>query len=261
MTAALRSEFRKLLSTRLWWILALAMVAYVAFISVALGAAFSAEPSTGSSALDTARQIYALANGYGYPFAVVVGAMLFTAEYRHRTITPTLLAEPRRSVLLGAKLTAAAAIGAGFGVIASATAAVAGGAALQIGGVGGHLGSGSVWAVLVGNVVALALWTMLGAAFGGVVVNQVVAIVAVIVFAQFVEPLLRIGLASWHVTRGVSKFLPGSATDAVSGSSFYSQLVGSGGLLDRWQGVLVMLGYVAVLALVARYVTLRRDVS
>ena len=37
MRAALVTEYRKLVSTRLWWILLLAMVVYMAFLAAVLG--------------------------------------------------------------------------------------------------------------------------------------------------------------------------------------------------------------------------------
>ena len=37
MRAALVTEYRKLVTTRLWWILLLAMVVYMAFLSAVLG--------------------------------------------------------------------------------------------------------------------------------------------------------------------------------------------------------------------------------
>ena len=41
--------------------------------------------------------------------ALVLGVLIITGEYRHKTVTPTFLAEPRRGRVVAAKL------GVGFG--------------------------------------------------------------------------------------------------------------------------------------------------
>ena len=114
--------------------------------------------------------------------------------------------------------------------------------------------------LIVLSVVVMALWAVLGVAVGGVMTNQVAAIIVILAFTQFVEPIARLALGAWDATAGVARFLPGAAADAVLGSSFYAQ-TGAVDLLPRWGGALVMLAYVALFLTCARFVTLRRDVG
>jgi ABC-2 type transport system permease protein len=138
MNAALRTEYRKVVSTRMWWILLLSMAAYMAFLAAIMAFALSQDPAslnrgvpgsgpaTAMTPESVARTIYTLATSLGYVFPVLVGAMAMTSEFRHQTITPTLLAEPRRTVVLTAKMLSNVAIGLLFGVVGTAATVGAG---------------------------------------------------------------------------------------------------------------------------------------
>ena len=92
--------------------------------------------------------------------------------------------------------------------------------------------------------------------------NQVAAIVVILAFTQFVEPIARVALGAFDAVDGVAKFLPGAAADGLMGASFFGAFGGGeADLLPRWAALLVLLGYAGVLALVGRYTTLRRDIG
>ena len=266
MRAALAAEYRKLVSTRMWWVLLLALAGYLVFIGIVMAASFvfAPEEDGGSVPLEgvaAARAIYGLTNAVGYVFPLVIGSLAITTEFRHQTITETLLVEPRRSVLLGAKLLATVPIGLLYGV-AGAVAVVGASAPLLAGwGDGAFLTDGSVVRVLVLGVVVTVLWTMIGVAFGSVVPNQVAAIVVILAFTQFVEPIARLALGSFHGTDQVAQFLPGAAADGLIGASLFGELGGSGDLLSRPAALAVLVGYTLALALAGRLTTLRRDVA
>jgi hypothetical protein len=111
------------------------------------------------------------------------------------------------------------------------------------------------------SVLALTVWTVVGVGFGALVTNQVAVIVIVLAFTQFVEPILRIvmGLIDW--AEGISKFLPGAAGESITGSSLYADSGMSAGLLAPWLGLVVLLGYAIVFALIGRLTTLRHDIT
>jgi len=270
MTSALRSEVRKQLSTRMWWLLGLVLLGYLAFLGGVMAFSLTTDPSSmtggfgGSvSVLDgrtVAVTVYTLAVSLGYVFPLVVGALSMTGEFRHQTITPTLLAEPRRGVVLGAKLVVGAVLGAAYGVVGTAGAVLGGLPFLLTKGDGTHLGEGGVLVDLLFSVVAMAIWCVIGVGLGTLITNQVASIVVILAFTQFVEPILRIGLVAIDPLAGVQKFLPGAAAEALAGSSLYSS-TGMLTLLDRGWGAVVLLGYAAGFALAGRYTTLRRDIS
>jgi len=265
MNAAIKAELRKLFSTRLWWLLAIVLAAYLVFIAVVMGFSYTVDSVDGATGMPTgeelAKTIYSLTSAIGYVFPLIIGSLLFTGEFRHQTITASLLAQPNRWVLLGAKLVAAAVVGLVYGVVGTASTVAGSAPILAWRGDGAFLGSGDVLVLLAMSVLVMAIWAVLGTAIGGVLTNQVAAIIVLLAFTQFVEPIARLALSAWEVTSGIAKFLPGAAADAVMGTSFYGQALGDSGLLGRGAGIVVLLGYVAVFTLVARFVTLRRDVG
>ena len=270
---AVGSEFEKVFTTRMWWLLAILLVAYVAFLAGGLGAFLGwatenpdAAASTGNTAVppgaDLAPLIYSFASSVGYVFPVLLGALAVTGEFRHKTLTPTFLAEPHRSVVLGAKFASQLVMGAGLGVVAFATSVAAGAGALALFGLDTGLDASDTWALIGRGVLAMALWGAIGVGLGALVPNQVAAIVIVIAFTQFVEPVLRLAASLNDVTASIGRFLPGAASDALVGASFYSiASAGTSQSLDWWQGGLVLLGIGVVATLVGGATTWRRDVS
>ncbi|MDR6172988.1 ABC-2 type transport system permease protein [Nocardioides zeae] len=266
MVAAIRSELTKLTSTRMWWVLALAMCGYLAFIGAVMAFALTVAAGDATAALApvegeaAATTVYGLVNAVGYAFPLLAGSMLMTSEFRHRTITQTLLVEPRRTVVLVAKLAVSVPLGLVYGVAGAAGIVGAAAPVLAWRGDGAHLGSGEVWRVIALTVVVTVLWTVIGTGFGAVLTQQVAAIVVILVFTQFVEPVARVALGAIDGLDRVAMFLPGAAADGLIGSAFFAEM-GEGELLPRWAAGLVLLAYAAGLALVGRLTTLRRDLG
>lgn len=271
MRSALRAEWRKVITTRMWWLLGIVLFCYLAFLGAVMGFSLTTDPSSmtggfggGSrivlSGLAIAKTVYTLAVSLGYVFPLIIGALSITGEFRHQTITPTLLAEPRRGRVLGAKLAVGAVLGAGYGVVGTCAAVLGGLPFLLTKADGAHLDDRGVLTDLAFSVLAMAIWCVIGVGLGTLITNQVASVVVILAFTQFVEPVLRIGLVAVDSLAGVQKFLPGAAAEALAGSSLYST-TGMLGLLDRGWGAVVLLGYAAVFAAIGRYTTLRRDVS
>ncbi|WP_139978014.1 ABC transporter permease [Nocardioides litoris] len=265
MSAAMLAEVRKLLTTRLWWILLLVMAGYVAFLGGVLGFAITTDPGGNADVVlpagaDAATTVYSVVNGAGYVFPLIIGSLMMTTEFRHKTVTESLLVEPRRSVFLGAKLLVAVPVGLVFGLVAVLAVVAAGSPLLAARGDGAFLGDGDVLASLLLAAVVIAVWAVIGVAFGSLVTNQVAAIVIILAFTQFVEPIARTVGGAVDALAPVAQYLPGAAADAVIGASFFSGFGGgSVDLLPRWAGLLVLIGYAVVLAALARVTTLRRD--
>lgn len=269
--AVLRAEWRKTLSTRMWWLLGLVLAAYMVFLGVVMGFSLTTDPSSmtgGMGGADdvvlTGRQVaetvYTLAVSVGYVFPLVIGALSMTGEFRHQTITPTLLAEPRRGRVLVGKLAVGGVLGALYGVLGTVGAVLGGLPFLVTKGDGTYLGDPGVLSQLGFSVLAMAIWCVIGVGLGALLTNQVAAVVVILAFTQFVEPILRFGLTAIDALAGVQKFLPGAAAEALAGSSLYSS-TGMVQLLDRGWGAVVLVGYAALFAALGRWTTLRRDVS
>ncbi len=266
------AEYRKLVTTRLWWILLLCMAAYMAFLAGVLGWALTQAPDQatggmggGGEAVDltpesVVRTVYTIAVSFGYVFPLLVGTLAMTSEFRYQTITPTLLTEPSRTRLLVAKLGSNGVLGALFGAVGTLACVAVGGGLLALLGESTFLGDADTWVTLAKSVLALAVWALVGVALGSVLTHQVAAIVVVLAFTQFVEPVLRVVLAFTSWGKDIAMYLPGAAGEAISGGSFYAA-TGVVGMLEWWQGLGVLLAYVAVLAGIGRATTLRRDIT
>ncbi|GAA3923162.1 ABC transporter permease subunit [Microbacterium invictum] len=269
---ATRSELTKQFTTSMWWILAIVLVVYVGSTAGGLAAAFGGTASgaigadvggvPAMSAEAVPPLIYSLATAVGYVFPLLIGTLLVTGEFRHQTLTPTFLATPRRGVALSGKALAGVAVGVLYGVVALIATVGPGAGILAAFGVDTALGDSGTWAMLGRIVIAYVLWVLIGIGVGALVRNQVAAVVGVIVFTQFIEPIVRTISTLVDGLSGVLSYLPGAASDALVGASIYTTLMtGDGDGLPWWGGGLVLLGYAVVLLVLGHLLSWRRDVS
>lgn len=264
---AVSAEFTKILTTRLWWVLALILFGYVGFAAAAIGFFLSITPEEAAMPIPDdflAPLVYSMATATGYVFPIIFGAMSITSEVRHRTLGTVFLATPNRSVVLAAKAVAGLVVGAVFGVISLLASVGLGAPVLAATGQETLLGDSDTWLMLGRIVLAMGLWGLVGVGLGVLIPSQIGSIVTIIAFTQFVEPILRTAAAFADWLGEVAKFLPGAAGDALVGASFFSVFAGSGSgaaPLEWWQGGLVLAGYAVVLGTIGAVTTWRRDVT
>jgi ABC-2 type transport system permease protein len=270
---AIRAELLKLTSTRLWWVLALVLVGYVGFVSGVLGAVFGGLGGRLAAAGGNVPTIpdasihplvFSVASSIGYVFPVLLGALATTAEFRHQTLTPTFLATPRRGSVLGAKLVVLAGFGALYGIAALVASVGIGGGILASMGKPGDFAAQDTWLLMARVILAMALWAVIGVGLGVLVPSQVAAIVIVLAFTQFIEPILRLVASFWDWTAGIGQFLPGAASDALVGASVFTAMGPTSRpveVLDWWQGGAVLLGFAILAAAIGYLVSWRKDVT
>ncbi|MDR2567321.1 MAG: hypothetical protein LBC97_14905 [Bifidobacteriaceae bacterium] len=278
MTAALKSEFRKLFSTRMWWILMICAAGYLAFMGLLMSFSFemalrsTAEiTSQGGATMEAgpllpeggalARMIYSMAGSFAYAFPLLIGALSVTQEYRHKTITPTFLADPRRYVVLGAKMIASLPMGFLYGLVCVAATALPAALVLELMGGDAGLGQASTWSFLGRALIDFTLWASVGVGLGSLITNQVALIVVVLAETQALEPILRTLPPMINQDWAWTRFLPGSVGDAIQGTSLYEVMGTSTGALPWGWAVVVMVGWAVVLAGVGYAAQFRRDVS
>jgi len=268
---ATRAEFGKVFTVRLWWILLIVMFAYVALLSGVLAGVFGSlnlpRGATGPAIIDLSQVhlvVYSTASAIGYVFPVLLGALSATSEFRHQTLTPTFLANPRRAQVLVAKTVSMAAVGALFGLVSLVASVGTGAVVLTAVGRDARFDDPDTWVLAVRVLLAMALWAVIGVALGTLVPNQVAVLVIVLGFTQFVEPILRSVSPIWEWTATVGQFLPGAASDALVGWSVFTSLgsaTGGGVSLEWWQGGLVLFGVAVVAGVIGYAAVWKRDVT
>jgi len=205
MNHLIRSELRKQRSLRLPAVALAATAAAGALTAIAIitTAAHDGNPPLHrGSLIELAHAPYAIVAGG----ALLAGILGVAGEFRHQTITATLLATPRRGRLLTAKVVIHAGLGALLAVVAAAV----------------NLAVAIPWllaqdvalsrpvdvaGVLIGGVAAGALFGAAGAGLGALIANQTAAVTVSLAVEGLVVSL---------TSSGINRWLPGGALSAVA---------------------------------------------
>ncbi len=206
MNPLIRSELLKLRSTRMLAWLLLATLAVVV-LADAVNVPSASAKSNALSLDDPALLARIVGVGFGVPDVTIfiLGVLAFTQEVRYGTVTSTFLVEPRRSRVLVAKGVALVVVSV---VIAASTLAVSVIASIT----SIHARHGNVtfgadfWQLMAAVFIVMALYGVIGLAVGVLVRNQIVAVVAALVWLLAVEYLLIDALPA------VERWTPGGAT-------------------------------------------------
>ena len=181
--------------------------------------------------------------------SLLLGILAVAGEFRHRTITDTFLSFPHRTTPLVAKLLVLTLVGAAIGLVASVTAVAV--AAVM------WAAQGATWSwtstatsTLVGAVVWNMAFAAIGVALGAVVRNVMAAIAIGLGWIAVAETVLAQLLGS-----DVARWLPFAAGSALGRTGAFDDP------LPQAAAALVLAGYAVLLAVVAAFVTLGRDVT
>jgi hypothetical protein len=176
-------------------------------------------------------------------FALILGVLVITWEYRHGTITQTFLVTPVRERVVAAKLLVGGLVGAALVVPALLLMLVI--AEIWV---GDRLDFGGHELGLIGRVfLAAAIVAALGVEIGACTARQLGAIIAAFAWLAFAEPALSI----WHT---IDPYLPLRAIDGILGSS-------GGDSVSLGHGLLTIAGWLVALGALATWLTHRRDIT
>ncbi|MCW2541365.1 MAG: conserved rane protein of unknown function [Frankiales bacterium] len=253
MIGLLKSEVLKIRSTQVWiWMLALAVALSTLFT---IGASVDAV-SDYRHGRDVDYYSLFTASTQVFFALMVLGVLGLTTEFRHKTITPTLLATPNRWQLLGGK---AAAYGI-FSIIYSIVCLVASFATaiiwLTATNVPLHFGDGVPGGV-VKVFVTQVLFGIFGLGLGALIRNQAAAMVFSIVYLA----VLNFLLAGIPWVRKFWMFEPGGAAQGFVSHGTITGLSDDTHLLNPTQSLGVLIFWCVLLLVLGGWLSLRRDIS
>lgn len=237
----IKAEFRKILTTKVWWALLIPTVLLaffwafgVAGLAESIGEALKEELRDAPEAeqvlgadLDGIIEslplaVIALARSMNVTviFPMIFGALAFASEIQRKTITTTLLTAPSRAQVLIAKSVTYATWGAGFGLVIALFAVLG-----SLAGAGSYFpGAGDTILIVLAGVISCVLWTLLGVGFGALLGSSVGAIVTLLIYGLIVGPLGDIVLVNL-VGEYVPGTLPNGASNGLAGSTAGDALV------------------------------------
>jgi ABC-2 type transport system permease protein len=177
---------------------------------------------------------------------VLLGAIGMTGEWRHRTITGTVLAAPDRVRMLAAKALSYSAAGVVLSLLVTVATMLVGTLVLSSQG-DETLGAGGLLDVLWRNLAVAALLGPLGVCVGALIRNQVVTVIGLIVVAAALEPPIL------HAVPAVGRFGPlFGAPGGILG-------VAEDGLLAPGLALVVVVAWIAIAFMAAATRLRRRD--
>jgi len=244
MKALLQAELLKLRTTRTFIALVGSAVA-LSLVLLVLNTLLTDE-------FDEESVRFTFAGDFTGLFILLLGAMGMAGEWRHRTITSTVLAAPDRLKLLVVKTLSYAVAGIVVSFVVTAMLMLVGTIILSSRGLT-TLPFSDLLDIMWRNLVVSAYLGAFGVCIGAIVRNQVVAIVGLLLYSFAVEFTL-FGLAP-----DVAKYMP--INGAPSGVVNVSFDEGETDFLGPGVAVLVMFGWVTVLFAAGALLLRRRDLN
>lgn len=262
MKNLLQSELRKLIYLRSNWLLLLWSGLFAALGTVAPILVLNSESRemgmgfSGTNTPEGINAVFANAAG-GYLFALIMGILIMTNEFRHGTAVGTFLVTPKRSTVLVAKLIAAAIAGLVVQLFSFLIATSAGVIALGFFEPHAPVTSELLWKIFRASVLSGIVLGIVGVGLGALVKNQIAAVTGAVIWTLIVEGLVVAFVES------VGKYLPAGAitglVDLDFGANDFNFTIEN--YLSPFMATLVLLGYAALFSLVAVRTTLRRDLD
>lgn len=252
MMRLVHAEFRKLLTTQVWFWLLMATIAIGALLAVGQIA-----PSEGIRTPEKVPDLFAaFASSPGYVVLFTLGVLGVTTEFRYQTITPTVLQTPSRWAIVTAKMITYAIVGVVYAIAALLAETVVGVPWLNAKGIDVRWSDGHVQHAIVGTFGVLALFGIVGLGIGALLRNQIVAVVVGIIFLVLVENIILVIPGVKHVW----PYTPNGGTQAI----LYTQgdnTVNGVHLLSTGGGVLVLLLWAFIPAVAGAAFSMNRDIT
>jgi ABC-2 type transport system permease protein len=235
-----RSELRKLTTTKMpWAFLAVAVVfSAINAIAVVFGTDMDGSKAFIATAADQ-QSLMAFASN-AMMIAGLFGAIAVAREYGHHTVVPTFLAVPRRHRAVLAQLTAVCVGGGLFGLVGAALTVGAVALSLPMTDYGFLVPAADVVQVLAAATVAGAAGAVLGAGIGSFVRNTGGAVTGAFLMLIVAPPLLV------QLVNDAASWVPGTLTAVLSGVGTEVGVPAALAALVAWALVPAAIGIIVV---------------
>lgn len=183
---------------------------------------------------------------------VVVGALMFTSEVQHGTLSTAVSTQPARWVIVAAK----AAIGFGFGIVMGILGMVGGLGGAIVGGLDAGNTSGMLTSAMWGLVLT-ALAPILGLGIGMIVRHGAAAATGALIWALLIENLIKS-----FAPANFSRFLPFSAANGLLGIRAAGDTDETmAAALSKLQDALLFSGYIVLAIGIGTALLYRKDAN
>lgn len=233
MGRLIKAEFRKIFSTKLWWVLLLCAVVLAIGWAAMLSAVFDGIiddadqelRDLGVSLTDLSFHSVFLTRAINFAtiFPMLFGGLALASEIGNKTITTSFLTAPNRAVLLGAKAITYVIAGAAYGIVIVLAATLG----LLLGTGGDSTVSGGVWLpIAVSGITSCILWTLLGLGVGALFGTPVGTSIVLLVYGLAIGPLGDlIGAIAAEGDPTITGLLPNGAANGLTGATASSNMV------------------------------------
>lgn len=254
MIATLSSEWLKIRSTRtIFWLL----FALAGLVSLLVVSSVLSSQKTDLAGAENQLELFTIGI-LATLIALIMGLIVSTGEFRHGTITPTLLSTPSRPLVVVSKAIAAVLLGAALVAFAEGLVVVEMASLLSLRGIDFALDGGDAARVLLRILAASAIWAAFASALGLAFRNQIGTFVGCFAWLFFAEPLVQGILSSHWIDSNAGRFLPLSSTFSIFNSNKDNVREH---MLSQLGGMTALSGWMLLATLVALVLLSRRDVS
>lgn len=235
MGMLIKAEFRKILTTKMWW----AMM--VPAVLLALGWAWGVSALITSIVSDVSDvdlieefnisfddlswSVIALTRSMNIAtiFPLIFGTLALASELSRRTITTSFLTAPNRGALLSAKAITYVVWGLLYGLVIGLGASIG----TALGSDSNYLPDPGQWIMIVlSGILGCLLWTLFGLGVGALMGSPVGALVILLIYSLIVGPigdLVMTGLTEGSYLAG---FLPNGSANGLTGATASQVLAG-----------------------------------